>query len=617
MNQLKSIIFILFFLVSMQGLSQTETDVQLAQYYYNNGEFDKAVVYYQTLYSKSPTKVYFVRYFDCLIKVKNRKEAEKILKRQINSNRKDVELKIMLGLFYEEDKDIKATEKIFSELISDLTPNPTQIIELSNAFRSKNKIDYALKALEKGRKLLKDSYPLNVQLAEIYASNGDFDNMFKELINLLELSITQKSAVQNTLMRFIDFTNPESKEFISLKSILLEKTQKNSDNIIYSEMLIWFYIQSANFSAAITQSIALDKRFNYAGEYVLDVGKMALENRNYEQARKAFKYVISLGQEYPFYGEAERLNLNVRFTELTTNRNYSQQEIDETIKEYQQTISRLGAKRSAFELGIELAYIQAYFGNKSTEATTLLNELISLPGLTDIQKASGKMLLADIFVLQGEIWDASILYMQIDTDFKYEIIGQEAKYKNARIYYYDGEFDFAQSQLSVLKESTSRLIANDAIQLSTLITDNFGLDSNFQIMGWFAQGDLQLEQHKYAEAFSYYDSVLRAEPGHSLEDEILFRKSKAMELQGRWDDAIPFLEKIVSNFGNDILADDALYRLADIHEIQKGDKEKALEYFKKLLIDYKGSLYSTEARKRLRILRGEKVIDGENDIENK
>lgn len=617
MNQIKSIIFFLFLLVSMQGLSQTDTDVQLAQYYYNNGEFDKAVVYYQTLYSKSPTKVYFVRYFDCLIKVKNRKEAEKILKRQINSNRKDVELKIMLGLFYEEDKDIKATEKIFSELIADLSPNPTQIIELSNAFRSKNKIDFALKALEKGRKLLKDSYPLNVQFAEIYASNGDFDNMFKELINLLELSITQKSAVQNTLMRFIDFTNPESKEFKSLKSILLEKTQKNMDNIIYSEMLIWFYIQSANFSAAITQSIALDKRFNYAGEYVLEVGKMALENRNYEQARKAFKHVISLGQEYPFYGEAERLNLNVRFTELTTNRNYSQQEIDETIKEFQQTIARLGAKRSAFELGIELAYIQAYFGNKSTEAITLLNELISLPGLTDIQKASGKMLLADIFVLQGEIWDASILYMQIDTDFKYEIIGQEAKYKNARIYYYDGEFDFAQSQLSVLKESTSRLIANDAIQLSTLITDNFGLDSNFQIMGWFAQGDLQLEQHKYTEAFSYYDSVLRAEPGHSLEDEILFRKAKAMELQGRWDDGIPFLEKIVSNFGNDILADDALFRLADIHEIQKGDKEKALEYFKKLLIDFKGSLYSTEARKRLRILRGEKVIDGENDIENK
>jgi len=606
-------VWISFFAISVY--SQTDTDLQLAQYYYNNGEFDKAVTYYQGLYAKSPTKVYFVRYFDCLIKVKNRKEAEKILKRQINSNRKDVELKIMLGQFYEEEKDTKLAEKIYTDLIADLMPNPNQILELTNAFRSKNKNDFALKSLEKGRKLLKDSYPLHVQFAEIYASNGDFENMFKELINLLESSVTQRSAVQNTLIRFIDFNNPISKEYLALKSILLDKTQKNADNIIFSEMLIWFYIQSSNFSAAITQAIALDKRFNYAGEFVLDVGKMALENRKYDQARKAFKYVVSLGEEYPFYLEAERLNLNVRFTELTLNRNYSQTEIEETINEYQQTISRLGKRRSVFELGIELAYIQAYFGNKTKDALILLNELIALPGLTDIQKASGKMLLADIYVLQGEIWDASILYMQIDTDFKYEVIGQEAKFKNARIYYYDGEFDFAQSQLSVLKESTSRLIANDAIQLSTLITDNFGLDSNFQVMGWFAQGDLQLEQHKYSEAFNYYDSVMRAEPGHSLEDEILFRKAKAMEMQGKWDDAIPFLEKIVSSFSNDILADDALFHLAEIFEIQKADKEKALEYYKSLLINYKGSLYSTEARKRVRLLRGEEM--NEDEIENK
>jgi tetratricopeptide (TPR) repeat protein len=236
---------------------------------------------------------------------------------------------------------------------------------------------------------------------------------------------------------------------------------------------------------------------------------------------------------------------------------------------------------------------------------------MSVSGITDVQKASCKMQLADIQVLTGDIWEASVLYMQIDNDFKYEVIGQEAKFKNARIFYYDGEFDFAQSQLSILKESTSRLIANDAIQLSTLITDNFGLDSNFQIMGWFSQGDLQLEQHQYEKAFEYYDSVLRAEPGHSLEDEILFRKAKAMQLQGKWDEAIPYLEKIISKFGSDILADDALFSLAEIHEIQKNDKEKALEYYKSLVLNYKGSLFSAEARKRVRLLRGEKLPEDE------
>jgi tetratricopeptide (TPR) repeat protein len=602
-----------FILLGFSGFSQTETDVQLAQYYYSNGEFDKAVIYYQGLYAKNPTKVYFLRYFDCLIKTKNRKDAEKILKKQINSNRKDVELKIMLGLFYEEDNNSKAADKIYNELIEDLPPIPNQIIELANLYVKKNKLDLALKSLSKGRKLLKESYPLNVQFAEVYASTGDFDNMFKELINLLEISITNQSSVQNTLVRFVDFSNPESKEYQSLKSILLDKTQKNAENSVYAEMLIWFFIQSDNFSAAVTQSIALDKRMNSYGEMTLDVGKIALENRYYEFARKAFKSVMSFGLDSPFYMDAERLNLQVRFLELTTNRNYSQEEISATIDEYKQTIKRINNKRVSFDLGLELTYIQAFYGNQSTDAIALLNEMMTVSGITDIQKATCKMQLADIQVLTGDIWDASVLYMQIDTDFKYEVIGQEAKFKNARIFYYDGEFDFAQSQLSILKESTSRLIANDAIQLSTLITDNFGLDSNFQIMGWFSQGDLQLEQHHYEKAFEYYDSVLRAEPGHSLEDEILFRKAKAMQLQGKWDEAIVFLEKIISKFGSDILADDAIFNLAEIFELQKNDKEKALEFYKSIVLNYKGSLFSAEARKRVRLLRGEKLMEDEGN----
>ncbi|MBM3452065.1 MAG: tetratricopeptide repeat protein [Bacteroidetes bacterium] len=598
------------------GYSQSETDIQLAQYYYSNGEFDKALGYYQNLYSKSPTKVYFLRYFDCLNKTKNRKEAEKLLKKQINSNRKDVELKIMLGLFYEEDKNTKSAEKIYNELVDDISPVPNQIIELSNLFITKKKFDWALNVLQKGRKLLRYSYPLNVQFAEVYAANGDFENMFKELIDFLEISVTNQSAVQNTLVRFVDFSDKESKEYQSLKSILFDKSKKNSDNFIFTEMLIWFFIQSDDFGAAITQSIAIDKRLNTFGEQTLDVGKIALENRYYEFARKAFKSVMSYGFDSPYFVDAERLNLKVRFLELTTNRNYSQDEITASIDEYRKTISRIDNNRISFELGLELTYIQAFYGNQVKQAITFLNELMLVSGITDIQKATCKMQLADIQVLTGEIWEASLLYMQIDNDYKYEVIGQEAKFKNARIFYYDGEFDFAQAQLSILKESTSKLIANDAIQLSNLITDNFGLDSNFQIMGWFSQGDLQLEQHQYEIAFNYYDSVLRAEPGHSLEDEILFRKAKAMQLQGKWDDAIPYLERVISDFGRDILADDAAFNLAEIYEIQKGDKEKAFDYYKSIITNFKGSLFSAEARKRMRLIRGEKLPEDDEKQNN-
>ena len=228
-----------------------------------------------------------------------------------------------------------------------------------------------------------------------------------------------------------------------------------------------------------------------------------------------------------------------------------------------------------------------------------------------MQKAQIKMQLADIYVLGDDIWEASLLYMQVDKDFKFEAIGNEAKYKNACIFYYDGEFNYAQAQLNVLKESTSKLIANDAIQLSVAITDNFGLDSNFQAMFWFAQSELLIEQHKYKEAFSLMDSIRINFPYHSLADEMLMRKGKAMEMQGKWQDAVAYYEDVLTFHSRDILADDALFRIADIKETILGDKEQALASYKRLLIDYRSSLFGAEARKRVRILRGDQFIDSD------
>jgi tetratricopeptide (TPR) repeat protein len=142
--------------------------------------------------------------------------------------------------------------------------------------------------------------------------------------------------------------------------------------------------------------------------------------------------------------------------------------------------------------------------------------------------------------------------MQVDKEFKFEPIGFEAKFKNARIFYYDGDFKFAQSQLDVLKQSTTKLIANDAMKLSILITDNYGLDSNFTAMSKFAQADLLLEQHQFNKAFELYDTILKAFPYHGLSDEILLRKSQALQQQGKWNESIPFLEEIIKIHGEDI-----------------------------------------------------------------
>jgi tetratricopeptide (TPR) repeat protein len=308
-----------------------------------------------------------------------------------------------------------------------------------------------------------------------------------------------------------------------------------------------------------------------------------------------------------YYLASEKALLNTRFLEVTTNRNYSQEELAATVLEYENALQRVGKKRTSLPLIMEMAHIQAFYSSQTPIAIANLEEALKIPTLTDSERAEIKMELADILVLKGDIWEASLYYMQIDKDFKFEPIGHEAKFKNARIFYYDGEFDFAQSQLSVLKESTSKLIANDAMKLSLLITDNFGIDSNYTAMTWFANADLLIEQHKYDEAFFLFDSIVKKFPYHSLSDEILLKKSRAMQLQGKWTEAVAYLEELLKYYKEDILADDALFQLAEIYENQLNDKEKAAEYYKKILFDYKGSLYVVEARKRFRALRGDKT----------
>ena len=519
-----------------------------------------------------------------------------------------------MGQFYEQNKEPSKAQKLYDDLINDLESDPNAVINLFNAFKSKDKNDLALQTIEKGRKLLKSSYPLNFQFAELYGATGQNEKMMNEYQDLLDFNSGYATTIQTVLIRQIDFSEEDSKEYTLLRNALLDRIQKKPNEPVYAEMLIWLLIQSRNFNSALVQAQALDKRLGEQGRRVLELGQMCVENKEFETARNSFKYVTLLGEDKMYYFQAENALLNTRFLEVTTNRNYSDAEIETTIAEYQVILSRVGKKRTSIPLIMEMSHIQAFYSDKSNEAISNLKEALNTPGITDMQKAEIKMLLADIHVLHGDIWEAALFYMQVENDFKFEPIGHEAKFKNARIFYYDGEFDFAQAQLGVLKESTSKLIANDALKLSLLITDNFGLDSNFRAMSWYANGDLLIEQHKYTEAFQLFDSIILTFPYHSLGDEILLVKAKAMQQQGKWEDAIRFLEELLKYYKEDILADDAIFQLAEIYENQMNNKEKASEFYKIILFDYKGSLYSEEARKRFRSLRGESSSEESDDL---
>jgi hypothetical protein len=605
---MRSVLLILFLFSFLPLIAQSNSDLQLAQYYFNNSEFDKALLYYQKLYETDQSKAIFLPYYECLRTQKDDKTAEKVLKKQIGINRQDYEMRLLAGSFYEEINEATKAKRIYEEIIEELGNNPGQIIAIYQAFSTKGKLDYAKRTLDQGKKLA-PYYPFNFQYADYYALAGDKRQMLLAYLDYLGQQPTIIDAIQQAIGSRMDLTNATGADYLLAKEVLLQQVQQPNAPMVFSQMLVWLFVQNRDFSGAVTQVIALDKRLKGEGREVLEMGQICVENAVFDQASRCYQYVLDLGQERPNFYEAQLALLNARFLQITQYRSFSAAEISQSILDFETALTRLGKGKVSFHLALQLAEIRAFYAAQSKLAITELLDLIKQPGLTDMQRAQAKMLLADIYVLAGDIWEASLLYMQIDTDFKFETIGSEAKFKNAKIFYFDGEFEFAQAQLNVLKESTSKLIANDAIQLSVFITDNYGLDSNYQVMLWFATADRMIAQHHNDSAFVLFDSIQTQFPYHSLADDILYKKAQSMEQRGLWQDALGYYADILKLHAKDILADDALFQTAEIYELRLLDKAQAEAAYKRLLIEFKSSLYGAEARKRIRLMRGDALSE--------
>ncbi|HLF34071.1 MAG TPA: tetratricopeptide repeat protein, partial [Cyclobacteriaceae bacterium] len=93
----------------------------------------------------------------------------------------------------------------------------------------------------------------------------------------------------------------------------------------------------------------------------------------------------------------------------------------------------------------------------------------------------------------------------------------------------------------------------------------------------------------------------------SLTDDILWQISKIQIEMGRYNEAIENLQIINTNYSADILGDDALYRMGEVYEFYIKDMEKAKEIYRELLTKYPGSMFTSDARKKFRILRGDAI----------
>ena len=594
---------ILSALLPMAPVAAQQSQEQMAAYYFDNGEFEQAAQLYESLYKNYANKYYYQRLYSSYLKLGEFKDALRLTEKRLKNNPKELALYVDEGNVHLLQENEKKALKCFDQAIEAITSNIAPVPDLAMAFINIGRYDYAVKTYLTAREKTRSQQLYFSELVGVYQAMGDYTAMTHEYFNLLDKQPGMIASVQLNMQKSM-LEAPDDRLADGIRQALVERVSEHPNNHTYLEMMIWFAIQQKDFRFSLQQAEAVDARFpDKGGEQVLRVASIAFDNEDYDVAADAYRYLQGKGQDSPYYFESRVGELKVDFARINHHYAIPADSLVLLKQKYESAIAELGKNERTIQLMRNYAQLMAYYANEAQAAVSILDDVLEVPRLKNNIRGEVKLELADILLFAGSVWDASLLYMQVEKENKNDILGARAKFKNARLSYFNHDFEWANSQLKVLRASTSKLIANDAMELSLLISDNMEDDSTYTMLSLFADADLLLYRNQLDSAWEGFDQVTRQMLSHPLFDEVLMRKAQIRMKQARYAEADSLLQRLVDFYPTDITADDALFFMAELNEDHLANPAKALECYEKILVDYPTSLYVDRARKRYNALK--------------
>lgn len=599
----KSILFLFSFLLSASLLGQ---NVNLANDYYKNGEYEKAATIFEKLVSQRPSagSYYFTRYLECLTALGEFDKAKKATEKQLKSAKNKSPFYIHLGHLLEKEGKVEKAEKNYRKAIENMGANHAFVSATASAFKSYRKNEWAIEAYVQGAKILDKEAQYASQIAALYRQEQDYSKMVEYYLISLQNENMDAGKLKSLFARSLK----TEEELDDLVQQLYIQIQERPDDLDYLELLEWVFIQKKDYKNALRQAKAIDKRSNGQGRKVYGLAEIADNAGDYSAAIDAYQYITTeLGPENPYYFAALMQSLNSQRRSIVLSEKYEKEDLLALRNDYQSFIDQWGTTSQTAPILTQWARLELLYLNDVDRTIDLLDQTISIPGLKDGPLNDAKLLLGDAYLIKGEIWESTLLYGQVDKAAREDVLGEKARYKNARLYYFQGDFEWAQAQFDILKAATSRLISNDAIDQSVFIMDNLGLDTTPVPLQMYARAELLQYQNQGDAAFATLDSITAVFPNHSLEDDIWYLKANVHKKRQEYQQAINYYQQIIDSYPEDIRADNAIYELAQVYEIFLGDEERAMPYYEKLFIEYSGSTLAVDARKRFRQLRGDNI----------
>lgn len=593
---MKNIIIYIFLLSSTLSFAQND---QLAQYYYDKGDFEKAKISYEELLNGSPSNTqYFLRTVDCYQQLQKFDIAEKAIQDRFNKYKQGVFL-VELGYNFQLQKNEAKAKSYYEQAIEKIKTSPNDVYGIGNSFEKKVLLEYALKAYQTAM-LVQPNYNFNFQIGMLYGQLGKTDQMIDLLLTESFNNPQNANLIQTQLARFMNGETDNTAFKDAMRKALILRTQKDQD-VFWNHYLSWFYVQQKEFGKAFIQEKAIYKREPESLSSIVNLSQFAMNEDDTDTAEEILNFILQNTKDLDLLVQTNSYLMQIKIDKA--------QEKDYPIinTELQQLLTTYEITPFTLSLQIIQAHFLAFNLKKTEEAKTIIKKALEL-NLNDYQKADAKMELADILLLEEKFNQALIYYSQIQLDLKNDVMAHEASLKAAKTSYYKGDFEWALKQFKELKAANTQLIANDALEYFLLINDNTVADSTQTALKQFAKGDFLIYQNKKQEAINQFLSILKTYKGQEIEAVTLLRLGKIYESQKDFNSALSQYQQIIDNHSSGIYVDEALFFSAEIYNDELHDAEKAKPLYEKVIFNHQDSIYFVDARKKYRQLRGDKNL---------
>ncbi len=587
------IIFILIFISTSVFAQKPE----LAYSYYRNGEYEKAITLYKPLHEKNKVRRdYFKNLLTCYQQLDNFDLSEKLIQQQLKDFPNQKYLKIELGYNFQLQDQITKANEYYDETLNEIKKNPNYVYAIGQAFSKNHLLDYALKSYQ----IAKDLNPklvTEIQVAQIYGEKGELEKMFNSYLDLIEINEKYQPTVQRYIGKFIT-TDSQNDSNKLLKKLLLIRSQNNPQDA-YNILLSWLYVQQNDYDKALIQEKSLFARNQLNTLKIEEIGKISFKDQDYKTAKKSFQFLLENTSDNSIKIDAENYLIQIDIMDSNIDNSKIEQQFQELFKIY-------GLNNSTIKLQLTYADFLTYEMDLPQKAISLLENTQSLSA-SSLQKGEIKIKQADILVYTGKFNQALVLYSQVQIQLKNSTLAQTARFKVAQTSYFKGDFNWAKVQLRVLKSSSSQLIANDALALNLLISNNIDKDSVQKPLQLYAKAELLSYQNKNQQAIDSLDIILISFKGHPIEDNTLLKQAELFKKEKNYTAAENNYLKFIELHKESVLIDDAYFYLAKLYQNELQDNQKAKKMYEKIIFEYPSSIYLVDARREYRNLRGDDI----------